>query len=712
MAPRFVLLQRAASLGVVALGFAALAVAGELSGPALLAVVAALVVGSLPGRPRLPAGVWLGLQIAFLVWLAVGWGVLGRHVLTVFAELLIFVQLHRILTRRSARDDLYAAFIAFGQLLLSSVLTIDLAWFVIFLVFVLLLTWSLLLSRLGLTVEADHEEAAPGTEVPAERWRELDRLLRWRFFAAVGALNALLLLGTLLLFFILPRMQLSFLGGSLLPPVHVTGFDERVRLGEVGLVQLSDEPVLRVKATGPDGGPMPAAGLYWAGLALDRFDGDGWSVSDAIRVPLLKVGVKPQGPPSKRWTHKLEVTREPLDTKVLFVVPDAVGLYGDFRRLEAADTEGLYLPDASGRVEYTVFSETALPAPDLLRAEQGRPEPESLVRRYTQLPSDLDPVVATLGAAWTEGAATRVDAALLLVDRFRRDFGYTLDQPSAAYADPIVAFLTDVKEGHCEYFATGMALLLRSQGIPARIVNGFSGGEYNPVGDYWVVRQRDAHSWVEVHFPESGWVLFDPTPTATGGLAASARRTLLAQARAWADYGRVLWSDLLLDYGLESQWSGVRKGLAALSAAGDAWGGGADVSGVLAALQGREPEPAAGRSRSLVWLSAPVALGLLLLGLAVRPRRRTSVDALLRSWSRAARRLPSSEPPGPSGTALQWARWAALAAPERFDDAPSAVEAWYASRFGHTPANPAVERRLRALSRSARRWRPRRPRTG
>jgi transglutaminase-like putative cysteine protease len=708
MAPRFVLLQRGAALGLVALGFAALAVAGELSPASLLACAGAMVASVLPRWPRLPPRVWLTLQVGFLVWMGVGWAVLGRHVLTVFAELLIFVQLHRILTRKSARDDLYSAFIAFGQLLLSSVLTIDVAWFVIFLFFVLLLTWSLLLTRLGLVVEGDHALVAPGRPVPPERWRRLDRLLRWPFFAAVGGLNALLLIATLLLFFLLPRMQLSFLGGSLLPPVHVTGFDERVRLGEVGLVQLSDEPVLRVTATGREGQPIPANDLYWAGLALDRFDGDGWSVSDATRIPLLKVGVRPQGPPSQPWTHKLEVTREPLDSEVLFVVPRAVGLYGDFRQLEAADTEGLYLPDTPGRVSYTVYSAPALPDPDALRAEDGGAEPPALLARYTQLPPDVTPAVGQLAEAWAGGAASRVDAALLIAQRFRTDFTYTLDQPSAAYEDPVEAFLTEVQEGHCEYFATAMTLMLRSRGVPARVVNGFNGGEFNPIGEYWIVRQRDAHSWVEVHFPETGWVVFDPTPTATGGLAASARQNLMATIGAWTDYGRVVWSDLLLDYGLESQWAGVRKGLAALSTAGEAFGGGADLGDVLSTLQGREPaERARGRLDGR-WF---VAGALLVVGAAfaaARPRRRRGIERLLAHWARAAERLGDDDAPGAGGTALQWARWAARTEPERFADAPEAIEAWYATRFGGAEASAELQRSLSGLGRRAARWRPRR----
>jgi hypothetical protein len=96
-------------------------------------------------------------------------------------------------------------------------------------------------------------------------------------------------------------------------------------------------------------------------------------------------------------------------------------------------------------------------------------------------------------------------------------FGYTLDQ-KAGGDDPLADFLFNVREGHCEYFATAMALMLRSQGIATRVVTGFQQGEYNETADVFVVRQRHAHAWVEVYFPgQEAWVSFDPTPAAGQG---------------------------------------------------------------------------------------------------------------------------------------------------------------------------------------------------
>src|SRR5699024_1231471 len=91
------------------------------------------------------------------------------------------------------------------------------------------------------------------------------------------------------------------------------------------------------------------------------------------------------------------------------------------------------------------------------------------------------------------------------------NFQYTLDLPKTT-GEPVEDFLFNTQRGHCEYFASSAVLMLRSIGVPARMVNGFLGGTWNDVGDYLTVRQGDAHAWVEVFVPKLGWIPFDPTP--------------------------------------------------------------------------------------------------------------------------------------------------------------------------------------------------------
>jgi hypothetical protein len=131
----------------------------------------------------------------------------------------------------------------------------------------------------------------------------------------------------------------------------------------------------------------------------------------------------------------------------------------------------------------------------------------------------------------------------------KRNYNYTLLLNWNPGREPLSTFLFSAKAGHCEYFASSMAVLLRAAGIPTRIVNGFLMGEYNPVGDAYVVRQSDAHSWVEAYLPGSGWTEFDPTP----GDANQPDGSLVSQLGHYADAVGLFWKAYVLTYDTESQ---------------------------------------------------------------------------------------------------------------------------------------------------------------
>ncbi len=119
-----------------------------------------------------------------------------------------------------------------------------------------------------------------------------------------------------------------------------------------------------------------------------------------------------------------------------------------------------------------------------------------------------------LARAWTDGAHTQAEALWLIERRLKSDFSYSLSSKRKTKRDPIVDFLFEERTGHCEYFASAMALLARTVGIPTRVVTGYRVAEHNPLLGHYVVRERNAHAWVEAWLPERGWVTYDPTPTA------------------------------------------------------------------------------------------------------------------------------------------------------------------------------------------------------
>jgi hypothetical protein len=148
-------------------------------------------------------------------------------------------------------------------------------------------------------------------------------------------------------------------------------------------------------------------------------------------------------------------------------------------------------------------------------------------------------------------ALNRFDAAKAIESALQNDYSYSL-QMKAGGVDPLADFLFNVKAGHCEYFSTAMAILLRTHGIATRVVNGFLPGEYNDAANAFRVRQSDAHSWVEVYFPESrAWVTFDPTPPA--GKTEPVRTGFAAQLKKYAEAMELVWYQYVVGYDKQEQ---------------------------------------------------------------------------------------------------------------------------------------------------------------
>jgi len=245
---------------------------------------------------------------------------------------------------------------------------------------------------------------------------------------------------------------------------------------------------------------------------------------------------------------------EPLESPVLFAAPRIVAVQGDlpFVRVDAEGSVQSRRHDFD-RLIYKVISDTSEPRMDLLRND-NRPLSVSYYR-YLQLPENLDPRIDRLATQiiLEANASNRYDAAKAIESYLQRQFGYSLEM-KASGPDPLADFLFNVRSGHCEYFSTAMAVLLRTHGIAARVVNGFLPGEYNEAAGAYTVRQSDAHSWVEVYFPETrSWVTFDPTPSA--GRTEPVRTGITAQLQKYAEALELLWFQYVVGYDKQEQRS-------------------------------------------------------------------------------------------------------------------------------------------------------------
>jgi transglutaminase-like putative cysteine protease len=380
----------------------------------------------------------------------------------------------------------------------------------------------------------------------AERHGVLDPPLDRALVGASAGLGTVVLAMSALVFVAFPRVSRGWAGRGELPVVSVAGFSETVSIGEFGS-QIYANPQIVLRVEFPDGQPADVQQLYWRGRTYDRFDGTRWSRS----YPM-----PPSSAPAswyrERWQPPMfrqHIYAAPLESKVLFAVHPVLRIDADRRMQALFDNAGDYVYWGAAAPDYTAWSMSAPPSPDDLRGAEGGFLPGR--NRYLQLPQ-LSDAVRALADSLTAGAETRYDQ-VMAIQRHLRSFTYTLELPRTAAQARLEYFLFQRRAGHCEYFSTAMVVLLRTLGIQSREVNGFRGGEWSQFGDYLAVTQNQAHSWVEVWFPNHGWVTFDPTPGGAGSTT---------EAIAWYWPGRFLfdalqhrWNKWVLDYNVEIQGS-------------------------------------------------------------------------------------------------------------------------------------------------------------
>lgn len=317
------------------------------------------------------------------------------------------------------------------------------------------------------------------------------------------------------MFFLLPRVGGAGLGNNSAGLSSITGFSDSVRLGVIGQLKQNDAVVMRVKLD--EANKKNFGNLHWRGIALDSFDNKTWSKSVNVSVEPFTKGERDffqvNYPADKNDLTVQTFYLEPIESPVIFALASPIAIQGNFQTL-LKDSEGaLDLPRTGyERSTYKVYSDRTLPEENELRQDDADYAPKD--RRYLKLPENTDERIAELAVKLTEKVFNRYDKAKNVESYLQNNFGYTLELKSGG-EQPLADFLFNVREGHCEYFATAMAVMLRTQGIATRMVNGFQEGEYNETANVYVVRQKNAHSWVEVYFPqENVWIPFDPTPVA------------------------------------------------------------------------------------------------------------------------------------------------------------------------------------------------------
>jgi hypothetical protein len=301
--------------------------------------------------------------------------------------------------------------------------------------------------------------------------------------------------------------------------------------------------------------------FHLRGTALDRYSSKGtWSQSDDSRIPLAPSGANPVSVEPGRVVQTkaptMEVTLDPIEPPVLFVPAGATGVMLKSPSVALPNQHPYLIRGPGGELRYHT-EERGVSYTVFLGGRSGPPRGSlspSERRKYLQVPEDLSEELRALAAEWVDGAATDREKASAVLQRLRTDFAYDLDSPSTRADVPLDDFLFESKRGHCSFFSSAMAIMLRTQGIPTRNVTGFAGGTYNKYSESYVVRQGDAHSWVEVWLDDAGWVTFDPTPAAGEG-----SRTVLSEP--WSTLTDFIeatsqrWNHHVVQYDLDRQYA-------------------------------------------------------------------------------------------------------------------------------------------------------------
>ena len=458
-------------------------------------------------------------------------GMLGRMIL-ILASI-------KLLQKKTDKDWIFLYLISFFEVLLAAGLSISPFYLASFVLYLLVTICAIILFEIRKTARIVRENS----QIKGKNHQTETRI--FQLPATSMSLLILLIVFALPMFFALPRVSAGRLGNNSGNLLSMTGFSDSVRLGAIGSLKQSDETVMRIRLDEKNKNNLGR--LYWRGVALDSFDNKVWSRSKIdYKEPYIK-GEKDfflvDYSSGKEDVTIQTVYLEPLDTPVLFTLARPVAIQGNFQML-FKDSEGAINFNRSGydRLSYKVYSDRSLPKIDEFKSDNSAYSEE--YKRYLQVPEDADPRIAQLAERITEKYHNKYDKAKAIEKYLQTQFGYTLEL-KAGGEQPLADFLFNIREGHCEYFATAMAIMLRTQGIATRIVNGFQQGEYNETADVYVVKQKNAHSWVEVYFPtQNSWATFDPTPFAgqndgtavSGGIISTFNTYLEALETFWIQY--------------------------------------------------------------------------------------------------------------------------------------------------------------------------------
>lgn len=373
---------------------------------------------------------------------------------------------------------------------------------------------------------------------------------------------------SVLVFLLMPRadrMKMSRRSGTVTR--HLTGFDEEVKLGQLGEILENDAVFLTVEFFDSNGkAALPSEEPYWRGVTMSEYSRGQWK-----RHP-FKPGSFPRNP-SLEKTIRQKIHQEPTDSTILFGLSPIVRVRSLMRFripiLRNGADGTIFRGNYNNAFDYEVYSSEESAQNKQIVSDFSEDELDDLTRVPGNILPDIRsmaaPIITNISESDTEARARALENHFF----DSSVYAYTLEQTRIdSSVDPVIDFLKNRKEGHCEYYASALALMLRSVGIPSRLVNGFKGGDWNSLGQVMYVREKHAHAWVEALVrsgpdDEPYWITLDPTP-------ANERREsirnvgLLGMIRQASDYLNYIWVFYVIGFDAERQYRVLYEPIIAL----------------------------------------------------------------------------------------------------------------------------------------------------
>jgi transglutaminase-like putative cysteine protease len=448
----------------------------------------------------------------------------GASAVRAIGQFLLVLTGLKAAARKQERDWMQILVLSFFQLLSAAALTVEPVFAVLFFAYLLLAPCALVLFQLRREIGA----------FPSTRRLDAEPFVEPSLFRSLATTTAVLFFSTVVIFVVFPRVGAGYFAAPFAGGQALTGFSEEVGLGSVAALKQDGAVALRVAVDRPE---LFQTERYWRGAALDHFDGRNWRRRPSELHPLMRPepGVfTTLAAAPRRAVVREEMILEPQDSATLFFAGSPLEIRGRFSEISIDATGNVRMIRPTGiRTRYQVVASLA---PRHVPPTADAFELPVLDRRIIDLARSL--------VADSSGDAARAGALLRF---FRSGFEYTLEPGDPGSQNPLVRFLFQTRRGHCEYFASAYAVLLRAVGIPSVVVTGYAGGEWNPYGSYFLIRQSDAHSWVEAYV-DGAWHTYDPTPSLAVPEPGFRRRMVEA-----IDALRMRWYRYVINYTLEDQ---------------------------------------------------------------------------------------------------------------------------------------------------------------